>query len=242
VLLDKGVQLQGSDGSQSAFIVAWNRTNSGNFAGFGMFRVFDPKWALPADTGQWKNYSISFDFKEESGRSCVLELQLKNQNDPSCSADGQRGKNYTNMYDPNIPTRDGWQTITATVDQLMQPLYFCAFDPGNVFALVLNVQMLEKSPNDNLIYVGYFDNIRLSGPETLSQGESTSAIYTSTNDFFGFKSIVSNSSGKIVLTWSGGGTLEEAVTLGQAWTPVTNATNPATLDVTAGHRFYRLRQ
>jgi hypothetical protein len=78
VLLDKGVQLQGSDGSQSAFIVAWNRTNSGNFAGFGMFRVFDPKWALPADTGEWKNYSISFDFKEESGRSCMLEPQLKN--------------------------------------------------------------------------------------------------------------------------------------------------------------------
>jgi hypothetical protein len=68
--------------------------------------------------------------------------------------------------------------------------------------------MLEKSPNDNVIYVGYFDNIRFSGPETLSTGESTSAIYTSTNDFFGFRSVVF-SSGKVVLSWLGGGILEE---------------------------------
>jgi hypothetical protein len=242
VLLEKGVQPQGNDGSQSAFVVAWNRTNSGNFAGFGMFRVFESKWALPADTSQWRNYSFGFDFKEASGRPCVLELQLKNQNDPSCSADGQRGINFTTNYNPNITNRDGWDTISTTLDHFLQPGYFCTFDSNKVFALVVNVQMLDKSPDENVVYVGSFDNIRFSGPETLSEGESTTAIYTSTNDFFGFKSIVSNGAGKVVLTWSGGGTLEEANALGETWTKVTNATSPRILDLSTENRFYRLRQ
>src|SRR5437660_1823012 len=182
-----------------------------------MFRVFDTKWALPADTSQWKNYSFSFDFKEESGKPCVLELQLKNQDDPNC---GQRGINFTKTY-TNTPANDGWDTIAATVDQITPPEYFCRpFDSNNVFALVVNVQMTEKSPDTNVIYVGSFDNIRFSGPETLAPGETTVAIYTSTNDFFGFKSIVSTKSGKVVLTWLGGGTLEYTDTLGVDWRPV----------------------
>jgi hypothetical protein len=241
VLLDRGVQLESSDGSQSAFVVAWNRTNSGGFAGFGMFRVFDSKWSLPVDAGQWKNYTVSFDFKEASRKSCVLELQLKNLDDPTCAL-RQRGSHYTITYDPNIPAKDGWQTITATVDQFTQPDFFCPFDPANVYALVLNVQMLEKSPVENVIYVGAFDNIRFGAPETLSPSETTVALYSSTNDFFGFKSIVSNIPGKIVLTWSGGGSLEGTDALGGSWVKVINATSPATLDVTTGHRFYRLRQ
>ena len=241
MLLDRGVQLQGSDGSQSAFVVAWNRTNSGNFAGFGMFRVFDSKWGLPADTSRWKDYLLSFDFKEESRKPCILELQLKNLDDPACAL-RQRGRHYTISYDPNIPARNGWQTITATLDQFTQPDYFCTFDPSAVFALVLNVQMIEKSPVENVIYVGSFDNIRFSAPESLSPGDSTTAIYTSTNDFFGFRSIVSNTPGKIVLIWSGGGILEASDALGETWTTVLNSTSPATLDVTSGNRFYRVRR
>jgi len=238
VLLDKGVHLEASEGSQSAFVVAWNRSDSGNFAGFGMFRVFDRKWALPADTSQWKNYSFSFDFKEESGKQCVLELQLKNQDDPNC---GQRGINFTKTY-TNTPANDGWDTIAATVDQLTQPGYFCTFDPSNVFALVLNVQMTEKSPDTNVIYVASFDNIRFSGPETLAPGETTVAIYTSTNDFFGFRSIEPLAPGTVRLTWVGVGTLQWAETVDGTWTNITNATSPATLDVTTGHRFFRLLQ
>jgi len=240
VLLDKGVQLEASDGNQSAFVVAWNRTNSGNFAGFGMLRVFDSNWQLPADTNLWRNYSVAFDFKEGAGRSCMLELQLKNLDDPTCGL-RQRGIHFTKPYQPD-PGRDGWDTISATVDQFLQPTYFCPFDPRDVYVLVLNVQMLEKSPAQNVIYVGSFDNIRFNAPESLSQGELTAAIYTSTNDFFGFKSIVSNIPGKVVLTWSGGGTLEEANALGETWTKVTNATSPAILDLPTGNRFYRLRQ
>ena len=101
--------------------------------------------------------------------------------------------------------------------------------------------MLFRS-DDNVIYVGSFDNIRFSAPETLSQGESTVALYTSTNDFFGFRSIVSNIPGKVVLTWLGSGALEETDALGKNWTKVMNATSPATLDVTNGNRFYRLSQ
>jgi hypothetical protein len=237
VLLDKGVHLEASEGSQSAFIVAWNRTNSGNFAGFGMFRVFDTKWALPADTQQWTNYSVAFDFKEESGRPCVLEIQLKNKDDPTCAL-VQRGIHFTKTYAPDT---DGWDTIAATVDQFRQPDYFCAFDPSTVFSLVLNVQMLEKNSDTNVIYVGSFDNIRFAAPETLAPGETTSAIYTSTNDFFGFRSIESAAPGTVRLTWIGAGTLQWADTVPSIiWTDVTNATSPAMLNAGPGHRFYRL--
>ena len=233
------MHLDASEGSQSAFVVAWNRTNSGNFAGFGLFRVFDTKWALPADTNQWKNYSIAFDFKEQSGLPCVLELQLKNTDDPTCGY-VQRGINFIKTY-TNAPGTDGWDTITARVDQLMQPNYFCTFDPSNVFSLVLNVQMLEKNSATNVIYVGSFDNIRFTAPETLAPGGTTSAIYTSTNDFFGFRSIESIAPGTVRLTWVGAGTLQWADTVPAiAWTEVTNATNPAMLNVGAGSRFYRL--
>ncbi len=107
---------------------------------------------------------------------------------------------------------------------------------------MVNVQVGEKSPDTNVIYVGSFDNIRFSGPETLAPGETRVAIYTSTNDFFGFRGIVvSRTSGKVVLTWLGGGTLEYAATLDGAWTEISN-TSPATLDVTTGQRFFRLHQ
>jgi hypothetical protein len=102
--------------------------------------------------------------------------------------------------------------------------------------------MLEKIPDTNVIYVASFDNIRLSAPTILAPGETTVGIYSSTNDFFGFRSIVSNIPGKVVLTWLGGGTLEETEALGKNWTKVMNATSPATLDVTNGNRFYRLSQ
>jgi hypothetical protein len=241
VLLDKGVQLEGIDGSQSAFVVAWNRTDSGNFAGFGMVRLFDQEWSLPADPRQWNKYSLSFDFKEEAGRPCVLELQLKNLDDPACPL-VQRGIHFTKPYVPNNPGRDGWDTISATVDQFRQPDYFCPFDPSGVNALVLNVQMLEKHPVENVIYVGSFDNIRFQAPESLAPGETTLAIYASANDFFGFRSIEPVAPDKIRLTWAGRGTLQWAESIGGTWTEVTNTTSPATLDAKDGHRFYRLRQ
>ena len=53
---------------------------------------------------------------------------------------------------------------------------------------------------------------------------------------------MSNIPGKVDLTWVGGGRLEETDALDGNWTPVLNATSPATLNVTNGNRFYRLRQ
>jgi hypothetical protein len=241
VLLDKGVQLEGSDGSQSAFVVAWNRTDSGGFAGFGLIRVFDNVWSLPADTGQWNQFSVSFDFKEASRRACVLELQLKNTDDPACPL-RQRGIHFTHDYNPNVPGKDGWDTVSATVDQFSHPDYFCPFDPRNVYVLVLNVQMLEKSPDQNVIYVGSFDHIQFRAPGTPAPGETAVSLYTSANDFFGFRSIESVAADQIRLTWAGNGTLEWTDTIGSAWTPITNATSGVTLDAKEGRRFYRLHQ
>jgi len=48
VKLNQGVGLpEAIDGSQSAFVVAWNRKDAGDFAGFGMFRPFAREWSLP---------------------------------------------------------------------------------------------------------------------------------------------------------------------------------------------------
>ncbi len=239
VLLDEGVQFpEATEGSQSAFMVAWNRTNSGSYAGFGIYHDFNPPWSLPADSNRRKGYSVSFDFKEESGRPCVLEIQLKDPNDPSCWMI-QRGINYTTNY---TPRPDGWQTIKATTDQLTHPSYFCDFIATNVVTLVLNVQMTEKSPNENVIYVGSFDNIRFNAPEDVAPGGATVAIYTSTNDFFGFRGIQPVPPDKVRLTWAGNGTLQWTDTLGGMWKDLITSTNSLTLDVAVGNRFYRLSQ
>ncbi len=67
----------------------------------------------------------------------------------------------------------------------------------------------KKSPNENVIYVGPFDNIPFTAPEPLAPGETTSAIYTS-------------------IPWVGAGKLQRADTVPSiTWTDVTNARSPA---------------
>jgi hypothetical protein len=238
VLLAQGVHLDPSEGSQSAFVVAWNRTDSEAFAGFGLIRPFDQEWELPSDVTQWKDYSFSFDFKEANQRACTLELQLKNHDDPDC-AYVIRAIQFTKPYTPGP---DGWDTITATLDQFQQPDYFCPFDQRRVFALVANVQMLETNPDENVVYVGSFDRIRFHAPITAGPGDMTVGLYTSADDSFGFTAIQPASPGRITLTWVGEGTLEWAPNLDGTWTPLPDATSPATLDSGMARAFYRLRR
>src|ERR1051326_9539348 len=133
-------------------------------------------------------FSFGFDFREASRRACVLELQLKNTDDPACPL-RQRGIHFTHDYNPNVPGKDGWDTVSATVDQFSHPDYFCPFDPRNVYVLVLNVQMLEKSPDHNVLYVGSFDHIQFRAPGTPAPGETAGSLYSSANDFFWSSSI-----------------------------------------------------
>ncbi|MBI3416112.1 MAG: beta-galactosidase [Verrucomicrobia bacterium] len=238
VLLDKGVHLLGSDGSQSAFIVAWNRIDSGAFAGFGLFLDFNPEWALPVNFAEWKNYSFSADFMERDGRQCVLELQLKNRNDPNCSL-VQRGIHFTKVYTPG---KDGWDTISATLDQFTQPDYFCPFDPSQVIELVVNVQMLEKNPTENVIYVGSIDNIRFVGPETAVAGDQALSIFSSGNDVFGELSVTRNAAHDLVISWTGAGVLQSSDSLSGSWRDVGGAKNPQTIKPLGASQFFRLRQ
>src|SRR5262249_12494382 len=95
IWLNEGVQLTGSDGSQSAFMVA---TNPGPrlapVATFGISYQFPTNWALPSDTRQWSNYVFSYDFMENSGQLCSVEMQVKNP-DPLGLG---KWLQYTNIY------------------------------------------------------------------------------------------------------------------------------------------------
>lgn len=48
--------------------------------------------------------------------------------------------------------------------------------------------------------------------------------------------------GKIMISWTGSGTLEEANEINGSWNPVSNPSNPYSVAPAAGHKFYRLKQ
>ena len=104
---NQGVQLEGSDGSQSAFIVATNPPNQ-EVSIFGLSYAFPGgAFVLPADLNQWTNYTFSFDFKEKNVRPAVLVMQIKNV-DP---LDSGKWLQFTKAYQPGPK---GWGTIRAT--------------------------------------------------------------------------------------------------------------------------------
>lgn len=53
---------------------------------------------------------------------------------------------------------------------------------------------------------------------------------------------VALSGGNITLSWTGGGTLEEAPSVSGPWTPSANQANPQTVSANTGIKFYRLKQ
>jgi len=56
-----------------------------------------------------------------------------------------------------------------------------------------------------------------------------------------FTSIIPNT-GKVVITWSGGGTLQSETSLSGPWVDVTGANSPASITVAGPTRFYRVKQ
>lgn len=241
IKLNQGVGLpEASDGSQSAFVVAWNQVDSGDFAGFGMFYAFSREWSLPVDKTQWTNYSAAFAFKEQLGKPCVLEIQIKNKNETNAAGQvTQKGLHFTKPYTPGA---NGWDTIRATLDRFVQPNYFGAFDPSKVDTLVLNVQMLEKHPQTNVVYVGFFDDIRLDGPDTALPGGEVITSYTSENDLLRITGLSRTASGEWIVSWLGTAVLQSANDVTGPWTDVPNATNPQVVLPSASPRFYRLRR
>ena len=230
IWLNQGVQLEGSDGSQSAFIVAsypsWVLLST-----FGMYYEFTNDWALPADTSQWTNYVFSYDFRESHGYPCSVEMQVKNA-DPTGSG---KWIQYTNLYSPGP---NSWFTTQASLDQFHPPPgLFGVFEPDKVHAIVVNIRMLTP----DVQYVGSFDNIRFLGPEVDQGGGSTTSIYTSANDVLGWLTIQPGASG-VSVSWIGDGVLQSANEVGGPWRELTNASNPFLVKPLLSQHFYQLRR
>jgi len=161
-----GIQTFGSEGSQSVFEVVTNPPNPGAYSGFGLSYAFTNSWALPASQSQWSNYVFSFDFNENGGHRCVLELQVKSSPNNWMS--------FTKTY---APSPSQWDTVRASLDKFVTgpngPL-----DPANIQALVVNIQMLDKGVQ----YNGSFDNNRFDGPDVALPPDLRYGVYDSSND------------------------------------------------------------
>jgi hypothetical protein len=225
--LNEGIGLFGSDGSQSAFMVitnpAWVTTGT-----FGLIYDFDQFWPLPTNSAGLAAYQFSYDFNENNGYPYSMEMQIKDSS-----------SNWIQYAVTNYPTDPNqWFTLKATLDQF-QPLSPPAsgpFDPTHFKTLVLSIRMLAT----NVVYVGFFDNIHFTGPETNLGGGIPSSYYTSANDSAGWLSIEPNARGAAI-SWVGNGVLQSANAVTGPWLDLTNAPNPY-LKTNSASQFFRLRR
>jgi hypothetical protein len=226
---NQGVQLEGSHGSQSAFIVATNPPDQ-NFSGFGIQYIYPTTWSLPANKAQWSNYWFSCDFKEKNGFTCTVQLQVKNL-DPNGT-----GK-WIQHTVPYTAGADRWQTVRASLDQFKPSGLAGVFEPGKVLALTINILMSQA----NAQYVGSFDNIQFEGPDIIQSVGGTYGFYSSANDSLRITGITRGSSGQVIISWIGGNLLQVNPALTGTWTDLTNA-SPYTVTTSASPKFYRLRR
>jgi hypothetical protein len=225
--LNEGVQLAGSDGSQSGFVVATNPPGL-PYSGFGLLYMFTNTWALPGNLLQWTNYSLAFDYMDTFSNLASLDLQLKDANGNWIQ--------HTQIYNQPAPT---WLTTQASLDTFTAPPPGASgpFDPGHVKAIALNVEMLAPGG----LYVGSFDNIRFVGPEVDLGGGQTTSVYNSANDSLGWLTISRIPNGGSI-SWIGGGTLQSATRVSGPWSNLTNATNPYTFNPGTSNWFFRLHR
>jgi len=233
LFLNEGVQLIGSDGSQSAFIVVTNPPWT-DYSGFGLAYYFtNGDWALPTDRSQWTNYVFSYDFQEASGYPCLVQMQVKSPDTYVGTNQVQNSIQYTNLYAPGA---NQWFTLSASLDQFQAGSG--KFDPSHVDSVVLNVAMLATG----VLYVGSFDNIRFTGPEVDLGGGIETSSYSSTNQSAGWLSIQSAGPGQAWVSWYGNGILQSAPAMAGPWADVTNAATPLLVKPLVSVQFYRLRQ
>jgi hypothetical protein len=226
VWLAQGISSQAADGGQAAFIIVSNPPNPGAFSGLGLYYGFTNEWALPADHTLWTNYSLSYDFKENNGHACVMEMQIK--------SGPTNWIQFTNTYSPGA---NGWDSLHATLDQFFQPPDVGLFDPTHVQGFALNIRMLEPAT----VYEGLFDNVYFDAPDQPAEIGTLYATYTSANGSLRLEA-VREPSGNLILTWPGNAALESAPEVNGVWTNVPAATSPYTVVPSAPRAFYRLRQ
>jgi len=231
--LNEGVGAGGAEGSQSAFLVVENPPNPGGFSVMGILHQYEEAWTLPASTEDLANFIFSVQFKEESRLACNIELQVKNPNGPK----GELHLIHRLFsYDPT-PGSDGWQRLSASLDEFEVPNYAQGFDPSNVTSLIINIQMLEK----NQVYVGLFDDIRFDGPDqAIEVGQPFSSSPTSL-PINSPLNITRTAEGKFILDWMGPGRLQHTPDLNELWTEVPNSASPFPLSTIGQQGYFRLR-
>jgi hypothetical protein len=107
--LNEGVQLGGSDGSQSGFVVTTNPPGL-PYSGFGILYTFTNAWALPGNRLQWAKYTIAFDYMDTFGNLASLDMQVKDAN----------GNWIEHTQRVNQPAGT-WVTTQASLDTLTAP-------------------------------------------------------------------------------------------------------------------------
>src|SRR5262249_24935610 len=158
--------------------------NPGAFSGFGLYYGFANEWALPTNPSQWANYSLSYDFKENNGHACVLEMQIK--------SGPTNWIQFTTNYSPGA---DGWDTLHTTLDQFVQPPDVGLFDPSHVQGIALNIRMVDTGA----IYLGLFDNIYFDAPDQPVEAGTIYATYNSANAALRIDSIGLDASGNVLV-------------------------------------------
>ncbi len=146
---------------------------------------------------------------------------------------------------------------TVTVSTSGQPLSFANPTSGDAFAVANSGDPAQK------VIVGIDKNgVLESGGNAaerrvfLFMGDNTAADFTSQGWALfdaavqwatgmggtptGPRLSISLSGGMITITWSGGGTLQEADSVTGPWTDVTGASSPYTTAADAPHKFYRV--
>ncbi|HEV8543650.1 MAG TPA: hypothetical protein VGR78_14750, partial [Verrucomicrobiae bacterium] len=228
---NEGVQLSGSDGSQSAFLVITNPPGL-DFSGFGFAYPFpNGPWALPANRQEWTNWFFSFDFREDHGYPCQIQMQIKNlePNPPS-------GK-WLQITVPYTPGTNGWGRIEASLaDFQPTPGLPGIFDSDHVDQIVI-AALMEQSL---VQYVGSFDNIRFDGPDQVLAFGAPIGSYGSANDSSGFLKVELVPTNQVRISWTGNGNLESAEQVKGPWTAVFRALSPLEIPLPPGQRFYRL--
>jgi len=124
-----------SDGLQSSFQVFQSHTAAAGWSGFYLEYTFGTLLTLTSDLS---TVSFAFDFLEESGYACTIEMQVKDS--------GGSALSYTQAY-----SGSGWFTLSNTLDN-----FTGSINTNAIAKLAVICQMKQT----NVTYVGFFDSIR----------------------------------------------------------------------------------
>lgn len=166
-VLSVGVHEEASEGAQSGFVVVDNPPDPGGFSGFFYSYPLHNPFALPSDREAWSQYRFSADFREAEGLPCELQLQLKDT-----------AGNWIQFKKAYTPGDNGWDRISAGLDEFGSENSPAPFDPTRVAELLVNVVMQQT----DAVYVASFDRIIFQSPAARPLGEGIFASYGSADD------------------------------------------------------------